>query len=52
MMIAMLIDNQISQLLDWGLGSALAVVLFAITAGLLLAVQRFTRAERLWARIP
>jgi putative spermidine/putrescine transport system permease protein len=52
MMIAMLIDNQISQLLDWGLGSALAVVLFAITAGLLLAVQRFTRAERVWARIP
>jgi putative spermidine/putrescine transport system permease protein len=52
MMIAMLIDNQISQLLDWGLGSALAVVLFAITAGLLLVVQRFTRAERLWARIP
>jgi putative spermidine/putrescine transport system permease protein len=52
MMIAMLIDNQISQLLDWGLGSALAVVLFSITAGLLLAVQRFTRAERVWARIP
>jgi len=52
MMIAMLIDNQISQLLDWGLGSALAVVLFAITAGLLLAVQRFTRAERLLAQIP
>ena len=51
MMIAMLIDVQISQLLDWGLGSALAVVLFVITAGLLLAVQRFTRAERLWARI-
>jgi len=51
MMIAMLIDNQISQLLDWGLGSALAVVLFVITAGLLLAVQRFTEAERLWARV-
>src|SRR5215472_921959 len=50
MMIAMLIDVQISQLLDWGLGSALAVVLFVITAGLLLAVQRFTEAERLWAR--
>ena len=51
MMIAMLIDNQISQLLDWGLGSALAVVLFAVTAGLLLAVQRFTRAERPWAGV-
>jgi len=46
-MIAMLIDSQISQLLDWGLGSALAVVLFACTAGILLAVQRFT--EGLWA---
>jgi len=52
MMIAMLIDSQISQLLDWGLGSALAMVLFAVTAGILLAVQRFTRAERLWARVP
>jgi ABC-type spermidine/putrescine transport system permease subunit I len=52
MMIAMLIDSQISQLLDWGLGSALAVVLFAITAGILLAVQRFTSAERMWARVP
>jgi ABC-type spermidine/putrescine transport system permease subunit I len=51
MMIAMLIDVQISQLLDWGLGSALAMVLFAITAGLLLAVQRFIEAERLWARV-
>jgi len=52
MMIAMLIDNQVSQLLDWGLGSALAVVLFAVTAALLLAVQRFTSAERMWARVP
>lgn len=52
MMIAMLIDSQISQLLDWGLGAALAVVLFAITAGILLAVQRFTSAERMWARVP
>jgi putative spermidine/putrescine transport system permease protein len=52
LMIAMLIDSQISQLLDWGLGSALAVVLFAVTAGILLVVQRFTSAERLWARMP
>ena len=52
MMIAMLIDSQISQLLDWGLGAALAVVLFVITAGILLAVQRFTSAERMWARVP
>jgi putative spermidine/putrescine transport system permease protein len=52
LMIAMLIDSQISQLLDWGLGAALAVVLFAVTAGILLVVQRFTSAERLWARMP
>ncbi len=51
-MIAMLIDVQVSQLLDWGLGSALAVVLFAITAAILLAVQRLTGAERLWIRVP
>src|SRR5262245_57676034 len=42
MMIAMLIDTQVSQLLDWGLGAALAVVLFAATAGILLLVQRIT----------
>jgi ABC-type spermidine/putrescine transport system permease subunit I len=52
MMIAMLIDVQVSQLLDWGLGSALAVVLFAVTAAILLAVQRLTGAERLWVRVP
>jgi putative spermidine/putrescine transport system permease protein len=51
-MIAMLIDVQVSQLLDWGLGSALAVVLFAVTAAILLAVQRLTGAERLWVRVP
>ena len=51
-MIAMLIDVQVSQLLDWGLGSALAVVLFAVTAVILLAVQRLTGAERLWVRVP
>ncbi len=52
MMIAMLIDVQVSQLLDWGLGSALAVVLFAVTAAILLAVQRLTGAERMWVRVP
>jgi len=51
-MIAMLIEVQVSQLLDWGLGSALAVVLFAVTAAILLAVQRLTGAERLWVRVP
>ncbi len=51
-MIAMLIDVQVSQLLDWGLGSALAVVLFAVTTGILLVVQRLTGAERLWVRVP
>jgi putative spermidine/putrescine transport system permease protein len=51
-MIAMLIDVQVSQLLDWGLGSALAVVLFAVTAAILLAVQRLTGAERLWVGVP
>jgi len=50
-MIAMLIDVQVSQLLDWGLGSALAVVLFAVTAAILWAVQRLS-GERLWVRVP
>src|SRR5262249_45515856 len=52
MMIAMLIDNQISQLLDWGLGSALAIVLTGITAAILLAAPRFASPERMWARVP
>jgi putative spermidine/putrescine transport system permease protein len=52
MMIAMLIDVQVSQLLDWGLGSALAVVLFAVTVAILLAVQRLSGAERMWVRVP
>src|SRR5215831_14950718 len=51
MMIAMLIDTQVSQLLDWGLGSALAVVLTGVTAALLLAAQRFASTERLWAGV-
>src|SRR5260370_18841634 len=47
MMIAMLIDVQVSQLLDWGLGSALAAVLFAVTAPILLAAHRLTAADPL-----
>ncbi|HWN14547.1 MAG TPA: ABC transporter permease [Candidatus Dormibacteraeota bacterium] len=52
MMIAMLIDSQVSQLLDWGLASALAVVLLAVTAAILLTVQRLTGGERLWVGVP
>src|SRR5262249_18698934 len=51
MMIAMLIDSQVSQLLDWGLGSALAVVLTGVTAAILVAVQRFASPERMWAGV-
>ena len=40
MMIAMLIETQVRELLDWGFASALAVTLLAVTAGVLLAVQR------------
>jgi len=49
MMIAMLIENQVRELLDWGFASALAVTLLAVTAGILLVVQRLL-GERMWAR--
>jgi len=49
MMIAMLIETQVRELLDWGFASALAVTLLAATAAILLVVQRLL-AERAWAR--
>jgi putative spermidine/putrescine transport system permease protein len=49
MMIAMLIESQVRELLDWGFASALAVTLLAVTAGILLVVQRLL-GERMWAR--
>ena len=49
MMIAMLIETQVRELLDWGFASALAVTLLAVTAGILLLVQRVL-GERMWAR--
>jgi ABC-type spermidine/putrescine transport system permease subunit I len=49
MMIAMLIETQVRELLDWGFASALAVTLLAVTAGILLLVQRLL-GERMWAR--
>jgi putative spermidine/putrescine transport system permease protein len=49
MMIAMLIETQVRELLDWGFASALAVTLLAVTAAILLVVQRLL-GERAWAR--
>ncbi len=49
MMIAMLIENQVRELLDWGFASALAVTLLAVTAGILLIVQRVLGPDRVWS---
>jgi putative spermidine/putrescine transport system permease protein len=49
MMIAMLIENQVRELLDWGFASALAVALLAVTTAILLLVQRLL-GQRVWAQ--
>jgi putative spermidine/putrescine transport system permease protein len=48
MMIAMLIETQVRELLDWGFASALAVTLLVVTAAILLTVQRVLGADRMW----
>ncbi len=51
MMIAMLIETQVRELLDWGFASALAVTLLAVTAGALLVFQRFLGLDRMWGGV-
>jgi len=48
MMIAMLIETQVRELLDWGFASALAVTLLVVTAAILLIVRRVPGADRMW----
>ena len=48
MMIAMLIETQVRELLDWEFASALAVTLLAVTGGTLFVVQRWLGLERIW----
>jgi len=50
MMIAMLIENQVRELLDWGFAAALAVTLLAVTAGVLLVMRRFV-GDRMWSGV-
>jgi putative spermidine/putrescine transport system permease protein len=47
-MIAGLIGEQIQELLDWGLASAMAVVLLATTLGLLAIYNRLVGLDKLW----
>jgi putative spermidine/putrescine transport system permease protein len=48
MMISMLIEAQVSDLLNWGFASALAVVLLATTLVLFYFYNRFLGLDRLW----
>lgn len=48
MMISQLIDQQIEELLAWGFGSAIAVVLLLTTCTLLFVYNRFAGLDRLW----
>jgi ABC-type spermidine/putrescine transport system permease subunit I len=47
-MIAMLIELQISQLLNWGLAAALSTVLLVVTLGGFLLLTRLVRVSLLW----
>ncbi len=44
-MIALQIETQINELVDWGFGSALSVVLFGVVAGIILLFLRFFDIE-------
>jgi ABC-type spermidine/putrescine transport system permease subunit I len=46
-LIAMLIENQISELLNWGFAAALAVVLFCMTIVILTLFNRFVGLDKL-----
>ena len=48
MMISMLIEAQVSELLNWGFGSALAVILLVTTLILFYVYNRFLGLDRLW----
>src|SRR5262249_7897567 len=46
--IAMLIDLMINDLLNWGLGAALALVLLVVVTALFMLFQRALRVDRVW----
>lgn len=50
MTIAMLIAQQFNALLNWGFGSALAVVLFVVAIGIMVVFHRLMGVERLYGR--
>ena len=47
-MIAQLIQTQVSSLLNWGFGSAIAFVLLAITMLMLFISKKFLHVEKIW----
>jgi len=47
-MIAQLIELELNQLLNWGLASAIAIVLLAATLALFIVYTRLVGVERLW----
>jgi ABC-type spermidine/putrescine transport system permease subunit I len=48
LMIAALIHNQVQETLNWGLASALAIMLLLVTSGLLFVYLRRLGIDRLW----
>jgi ABC-type spermidine/putrescine transport system permease subunit I len=48
MMISMLIEAQVSELLNWGFGSVLAVILLVMTLILFYFYNRFLGLDRIW----
>jgi ABC-type spermidine/putrescine transport system permease subunit I len=47
LMIALLIDEQISQLFNWGMGASLAFILLFVTLGVFLIANRVVRFDRI-----
>ncbi len=49
--IAMLIDLMVNDLLNWGLGAALALVLLVVVTALFVLFQRVLRVDRVWGGV-
>lgn len=51
-LIAQLIDFNLTKVLNWEFAAALGTILLVVTMGLFLAAQRWFRLERLWTEAP
>ncbi len=50
-MISMLIEVQVSELLNWGFAAALAIILLIMTLVLFYIYNRFLGLDRIWGGV-